>query len=56
MGYGTKYDFTKTLDHTPESGLYSFTSAFEVNKKERRGYTLANSREVNLGLYTEDQI
>jgi hypothetical protein len=46
MGFGKKYDFTKSIENNPSAAKYNFTSIFELNKNKRKGCTIGNSREV----------
>ena len=48
MGFGKKYDFTKTLAVSPQSDRYKIHSLFEKNKTRGKGYSLSKSREVNV--------
>jgi hypothetical protein len=49
MGYGTKFDFTKTGNKNPkvDPGSYNPPSIFDPEKNKKRGYTISPGREVH---------
>jgi hypothetical protein len=56
IGYGKKFDFTKSLVSSPESSHYNLKAVFDANKEKRRGITIGTSREVAFTLYRKSYL
>lgn len=51
IGYGKKSDFTKDLTASPGSSRYQLQTIFDKNRTSRKGFSMYESREVNVWLF-----